>query len=139
MTQLGFLTGTGILFFLVCTAFVLPALIVISERHAEKKAPKLYLHSFGSEKLISASLRHPRGTIVGWTIFVVLCAVFSTRLRFSDNIQDLRAKGNIGVVNQEKVTKKFGQSFEFMMYVIPGKTPDEVITRTHAVAKELAA
>jgi uncharacterized protein len=137
MTQLGFLTGTGVLFFLLCTAIVLPALIVISERHAERKAPKLYLHSFGSEKLIGASLRHPRATIAIWVVFVVLCGLFATRLRFSDNIQDLRAKGNTGVVNQEKVTKKFGQSFEFMMYVIQGKTPDDVIARTHAAAKDL--
>ncbi len=117
MTQLGFLTGTGVLFFLLCTALVLPALIVISERHGEKKAPKLYLHSFGSEKLIGASLRNPRATIWIWIVFIAFCGIFATRLRFSDNIQDLRAKGNTGVVNQEKVTKKFGQSFEFMMYV----------------------
>ncbi|HKR65763.1 MAG TPA: MMPL family transporter [Thermoanaerobaculia bacterium] len=137
MTQLGFLTGTGVLFFLLCTALMLPALIVISERHGAKKAPKLFLHSFGSEKLIGASLRNPRRTITIWVVFIAICAVFSVRLRFSDNIQDLRAKGNAGVVNQEKVTKKFGQSFEFMMYVIEGKTQDEVITRTHAAAREL--
>jgi predicted RND superfamily exporter protein len=137
MSQLGFLTGTGVVFFLLCTALMLPALIVISERHGERKAPKLYLHSFGSEKLIGASLRNPRATIAIWIIFVALCGLFSFRLRFSDNIQDLRAKGNQGVVNQEKVTKKFGQSFEFMMYVIQGTTPDAVIARTHAVAHEL--
>ena len=138
MTQLGFLTGTGVLFFLLCTALVLPALIVISERHGEKKAPKLYLHSFGSEKLIGASLRNPRATIWIWIVFIAFCGIFATRLRFSDNIQDLRAKGNTGVVNQERVTKKFGQSFEFMMYVIEGKTPEDVITRTHAAASDIA-
>lgn len=137
MTQLGFLTGTGVVFFLLCTALVLPSLIAISERHADKKAPKLYLHSFGSERLIGASLRHPRTTIAIWLFFIALCSVFMTRIRFSDNIQDLRAKGNVGVLNQEKVTKKFGQSFEFMMYVIQGKTPDEAIARTHEVAKQL--
>ena len=137
MSQLGFLTGTGILFFLACTALLLPALIVISERKAEKKAPKLYLHSFGSDKLISAALRRPAATVWIWVIFVALCALFSMRLRFSDNIQDLRAKGNIGVLNQEKVTRKFGQSFEFMMYVIEGKSLDDVISRTHVAANAI--
>ncbi|MDQ3281443.1 MAG: MMPL family transporter [Acidobacteriota bacterium] len=137
MTQLGFLTGTGILFFLACTALLLPALIVISERNAAKRAPKLYLHSFGSDKLISASLRKPKQTIVIWLVFLAICGVFATRIRFSDNIQDLRAKGNRGVLAQEKVTKKFGQSFEFMMYVIEGRTADEVITRTHNAAKDI--
>jgi predicted RND superfamily exporter protein len=137
MTQLGFLTGTGILFFLACTAILLPALIVMSERKAEKRAPKLYLHSFGSGTIIDAATRNPRATVWIWVVFVALCGVSATRIRFSDNIQDLRAKGNIGVVNQEKVTKKFGQSFEFMMYVIQGKSLDDVIQRTHAITNDL--
>ena len=138
MSQLGMLTGTGILFFLACTALLLPALIVLSERRDEsKRAPKLYLHSFGSHHLIEASLQRPKMTIWIWVLFTALCAVFSMRLRFSDNIQDLRAKGNEGVINQEKVTKKFGQSFEFMMYVIESKSLDDVITRTHRLTSEL--
>jgi len=138
MSQLGFLTGTGILFFLLATALLLPALIVLSERRAEsKRAPKLYLHSFGSHHLIEASLRRPKATIIGWVIFIALCGVFATRLRFSDNIQDLRAKGNEGVINQERVTKKFGQSFEFMMYVIESKSLDDVLARTHRLTHEL--
>ncbi|HEX2123888.1 MAG TPA: MMPL family transporter [Thermoanaerobaculia bacterium] len=138
MTQLGFLTGTGILFFLAATAILLPALIVLSERKAEsKRTPKLYLHTFGSHRIIEAALRRPKWTIVAWLIFIVLCGVSATRLRFSDNVQDLRAKGNEGVINQERVTKKFGQSFEFMMYVIQKPTLDETVARTHAIAREL--
>ena len=138
MTQLGFLTGTGVLFFLACTALLLPALIVLSERRAEsRKAPKLFLHSFGSGKLIDLSMRKPKATIWLWVVFAAICAVFATRLRFSDNIQDLRAKGNLGVLAQERVTKKFGQSFEFMMYVIEGKTFDDVVLRTHAATRAI--
>ena len=57
---------------------------------------------------------------------IVVCGTLATRLRFSDNIQDLRAKGNRGVVNQTRLTEKFGQSFDFMMYVAEGKSLDEV-------------
>lgn len=137
MTQLGFLTGTGILFFLVCTCFLLPSLIVLSERKERKRAPKLYLHSFGSGKLIDASIARPVATIVGWSVFIAICGVLALRVRFSDNIQDLRAKGNIGVINQERLTKKFGQSFEFMMYVTQGKTLEEVLERTRTAAHDL--
>src|SRR6185295_3259129 len=99
MTQLGFLTGTGIVFFLLCVMFLLPALIVFSERKEKRRAPKLFLHSFGSGKLIDLSIARPKFTIVVWVVFVVVCGLLATRLRFSDNIQDLRAKGNPGVVN----------------------------------------
>ena len=137
MTQLGFLTGTGILFFLLAVAFLLPSLLVLSERNDAKRAPKLYLHSFGSDALINVSVRHPKGMIIGWTIFVVIASIAATQVRFSDNIQDLRAKGNIGVVNQAKITEKFGQSFDAMMYVVQGASMDDVLARTNTVSSEL--
>lgn len=137
MTQLGFLTGTGILFFLICVMFLLPALIILSERKERRRAPKLYLHSFGSGKLIDAALARPKATILIWTAFIVVASLCATRVRFSDNVQDLRAKGNIGVITQTKITEKFGQSFDFMMYVIQGKSLDDVLNRTYAVTREL--
>lgn len=136
MSQLGLLTGTGILFFLLAVVLLLPALIVLSERQGAKRAPKLYLHSFGSGKLIDASIRRPKATVIAWAVFVVICCILATGVRFSDNIQDLRAKGNVGVINQEKVTKKFGQSFEFMMYVVEGKSLDDVLERTRLAAAD---
>jgi predicted RND superfamily exporter protein len=137
MTQLGFLTGVGILLFLLCVTFLLPALIVFSERNEKRRPPKLYLHSFGSGKLIDASIARPRATVIGWTILIVVCAILATRLRFSDNIQDLRAKGNIGVVNQSRITAKFGQSFDFMMYVTEGKTLEEALEKTRTASADL--
>src|SRR5436190_745761 len=137
MTQLGFLTGTGILLFLLCVMFLLPALIVFSERKEKRRAPKLYLHSFGSGKLIDLSIARPKLTISAWCMFILVCGALATRLRFSDNIQDLRAKGNPGVVNQTRVTEKFGQSFDFMMYVSEGKSMDDVLARTYAATLDL--
>lgn len=137
MTQLGFLTGTGILLFLICTMFLLPALIIVGERDTSKRPPKLYMHSFGSEKLIARAIANPRTTIVIWVVFIIAAAGMATKLRFSDNIQDLRAKGNPGVVMQTKVTEKFGQSFDFMMYVIEGKSLDQVMQRTYTATGDL--
>ena len=137
MTQLGFLTGTGILLFLLCVMFLLPALVVDSERMEKKKRPKLYLHSFGAGKLIDIAVARPMVTIAIWIVFVAICGALATRVQFSDNIQDLRAKGNPGVLTQEKITKKFGQSFDFMMYVTSGKTLDGVLQKTEAAAHDL--
>lgn len=136
MTQLGFLTGIGILLFLVAVVFLLPALIVLGESGA-KKAPKLYLHSFGSGRLIDRSIRKPWQTIVIWLVFMLACAGLASQLRFSDNIQDLRAKGNEGVVMQTKLTQKFGQSFDAMMYVVHGRTLDEAMAKTFAATHDL--
>jgi predicted RND superfamily exporter protein len=139
MTQLGFLTGVGILLFLLCVMFLLPALIVFSERKESRRAPKLYLHSFGAGKLIDISVAKPLVTIGVWAVFIVACGVMATRVRFSDNIQDLRAKGNPGVVNQSRITEKFGQSFDFMMYVCEGKTLEEALEKTRTASTDLDA
>src|SRR3954452_25492414 len=109
MTQLGFLTGMGILLFLLYVVFLLPALIVFSERHERKRTPKLYLHSFGAGHLIDLSIRRPRVTVIVWIVFMVVCGALATRIQFSDNIQDLRAGNNSGVKTQAAVTQKFGQ------------------------------
>src|SRR6185369_1020068 len=139
MTQLGFLTGTGILLFLLCVMFLLPALIVLSERRERRKAPKLYLHSFGAGHIIDASIARPKATIIAWLVFIAICGGLATRLRFSDNIQDLRAKGNPGVLTQARITEKFGQSFDFMMWVVEGKSLDEVLSRTQSATQDLSA
>ena len=139
MTQLGFLTAAGILLFLLCVVFLLPALIVFSERNERKRAPKLYLHSFGAGHLIDLSIRRPRVTVLVWIIFMVVCGALATRIHFSDNIQDLRAGNNSGVRMQAYVTQKFGQSFDFMMYVCEGKSLAEVMARTSAATGDLDA
>ncbi|HKS23871.1 MAG TPA: MMPL family transporter [Thermoanaerobaculia bacterium] len=139
MTQLGFLTGTGILLFLLCVVFLLPALIVFSERDERKRAPKLYLHSFGAGHLIDISIRRPRVTLLVWIIFIVVCGALSTQIKFSDNIQDLRAGNNAGVKTQAYITSKFGQSFDFMMYVCEGKSLDDVMARSSAATADLEA
>ena len=136
MTQLGFLTGTGILLFLVSVAFLLPALIVESEKRATK-VPKLYLHTFGSDHLIRFSLERPWQTIAIWSAFLIAAAIASLNLQFSDNIQNLRARGNRGVIVQEYLTDKFGQSFDYMMLVVHGKTQAQTIERTAAITPEL--
>ncbi|HEX6642808.1 MAG TPA: MMPL family transporter [Thermoanaerobaculia bacterium] len=136
MMQLGFLTGSGILVFLLCVVFVLPAMVVIIEQRREGKRT-VQVHSAGSTPLLRFSLAKPRLVIIAWVILVAIAGIAATGVRFSDNIQNLRSKGNEGVRLQELVTKKFGQSFEFMMYGVRGATASEAIAKTEAALPEL--
>ncbi len=140
MTEMGLLTGMGILLFALAVVFLLPALIVANEGGPRAtRNPRLYHHSFGSERLVALSTRHPKTVIWFWVVFTLLALVASTRLRFSDNIQNLRATGNRGVEVQEELTRKFGQSFNSMMLVFYGNGADEVLARTSRVLPELDA
>ncbi|MBI2214187.1 MAG: MMPL family transporter [Acidobacteria bacterium] len=138
MTELGFLTGSGILVFLLCVVFVLPALLVIIERHREGKR-RLRVHAFGSGKIVIASLKRPKQVIVAWTVCFVIFGFAAKDVKFSDSLQNLRSKGNVPLALQEYVTNKFGQSFDFMMYGVEGKTPAEAIAKTEAAMADLDA
>lgn len=130
MTQLGMLTGVGILFFFVSVVLVLPALLVQAERKDRPKPPTLHHSTFGSSGLIKASMRKPGTTTAIWIAIVIAGALAATRIDFSDDLQNLRASGNAGIVTQQRLTEKFGQSFDFMMYVIEGESVDQVLRET---------
>lgn len=136
MRELGFLTGSGILVFLLCVVFVFPALLIVVERRREGRR-KLRIHSFGTGPLVRFSLARPRAVIITWAVLVFLAAFGAVRVRFSDELQNLRSKGNEGVRLQELVTQKFGQAFEAMMYGVRGATPGEAIEKAQAALPEL--
>ena len=136
MTELGFLTGSGILVFLLCVVFVLPALLVIIEQHREGKR-RLKVHAFGSGRIVLASMRRPRQVIIAWLVLFVLFGIAAKDLKFSDSLQNLRSKGNVPLGLQEYVTNKFGQSFDFMMYGVEGGTAADAIAKTEAAMRDL--
>jgi hypothetical protein len=137
MTELGFLTGTGIVIFLLCVMFVFPALLVVMEGRRTTARKKLYVHAFGSGRVVRASLKRPRAVIIAWIVIVAITGIAATGVEFSDSLQNLRSKDNEGVRLQELVTGKFGQSFESMMYGVRGATPAEAIAKTEAAIPDL--
>ncbi len=136
MTQMGFLTGTGILFFFLAVVFVLPALLVLNEGDRRgRRDPHHFHHDFGSAKIIDFSLTHPSLVLTLWTVAIVVFGLLATQIHFSDRIQDLRSPENRGIVVQERLTAEIGQSFDFMMYAVEGETLDEVLEKTQAATR----
>jgi uncharacterized protein len=138
MTELGFLTGSGIMIFLFCVMFVFPAILVLVERRRAGKR-RLHVHAFGSGRIVRWSLRAPKAVIIGWVVIVVVTAILARNVRFSDSLQSLRATGNDAVRLQEEVTQRFGQSFESMMYGVRAKTSREAVEISQRASADLDA
>ena len=136
MTELGFLTGSGILVFLLCVIFVFPAVLILVERRRGTKR-KLRVHALGSGRVVRASLRRPKVMIIGWIVIVIIGAIAARGVRFNDSLQGLRATGNDAVRMQEQVTRRFGQSFDAMMYGVRGATASEAIAKTAPAVADL--
>jgi uncharacterized protein len=136
MTELGFLTGSGIMVFLLCVIFVFPAVLILVEQRRGGKR-ELRVHAFGFARIVKASLARPRAVIVGWIVIVIITGFASTGVRFSDSLQALRSRGNEGTRLQEKVTSTFGQSFDAMMYGVRGRTAEEAIAKSEGAIPDL--
>jgi uncharacterized protein len=139
LKDFGFLVGSGILLCLVAILFLLPAMIAWNEGRPRKKdvAQKLYLHSFGIEKVMSWSTAHPMPVVVGSALITIVAGVMAWNVQFSDNVQELRSRNNKGILIQEKISRRFGATFNPMMVVCQGANADEVLEKNHRVNEKL--
>ena len=137
LRQFGFLIGSGILLCLLAILLLLPALVVALEERRKKPRERLYLHSFGIEKLIPLSREHPR-LALGACLVVSLAALpLALDLKLTESIESLRSSQNAGIRAQEEIKQRFGTDPNFVMVVSKGKDPAEVETRARAVEAAL--
>jgi predicted RND superfamily exporter protein len=141
LRDFGFLVGSGILICLVAILFLMPAMIAWNEGRRRRKdvSGKLYLHSFGIERAITWSTRHPRAVLAASAAATLAMAWFGARVEFSDNVQDLRSKKNRGVLMQDTILRRFGASFTPMMVVCRAGDLDTLMRRNREANRRLDA
>ena len=132
LKDFGFLVGSGILLCMVAILFLLPAMIAWNDGVRKRKTPvteRLYLHSFGFERIMIWSTRHPTPVLVGSLLLTLFAGWHAWNVEFSDSVQDLRSPNNKGVRLQEKIAKEFGASFNPMMVVAKGADVETMMAR----------
>ncbi|HEX2224176.1 MAG TPA: MMPL family transporter, partial [Thermoanaerobaculia bacterium] len=137
LKQMGFLTGTGILFCALSVFLLLPAMLAWSEdRHQRRNTqPNLYLHSFGSDRLTHFCLRHRRAVLLAALLLTVggLAATFN--LTFDESMRTMRPQGNRGIDVAAEIGERFGSGFDSMTLLISGDSPEEVIELSDRAAE----
>lgn len=146
LREMGFMTGVGIIICLFAVMLLMPAMLAFADdlrarraaRHHEQgkalPAPKLYVAGFGAERLVAWSLLRPRGVVIGGLLLTVVLGFYATKIGFEDSIQNMRPKGNRGVLVQDEVARHFGSGFEQMMLVTTTPTVDEALAKTEEAA-----
>ena len=136
LSELGLLTGTGILILVGTVFVVLPALLTLMKtRHGT--GGRLYLHSFGSDLLCRSSLAHPRLALLITVAVTAGFALAATRLEFDDDIRNMRSADNQAVILQQEVIDSFGLRFSPMTIRIDGRTESEVLTTAREMLPRL--
>jgi predicted RND superfamily exporter protein len=140
LKDFGFLVGSGILLCMVAILFLLPAMIAWNDGVRKRKRPvteRLYLHSFGFERIMIWSTRHPTPVLVGSLLVTLFAGWHAWNVEFSDSVQDLRSPNNKGVRLQERIAKEFGASFNPMMVVAKGPDVETMMARNRTANHSL--
>jgi predicted RND superfamily exporter protein len=135
--QMGFLTGTGILFCMVAVLLVLPAMLAWHEDHHSRRQriPRLFLHGFGSARLIRFSIAHPRSMLVAGGLITLVAGVAALGVRFEDSVQSMRPRGNQAVALRDQVASTFGFGFDQMMMVVEADSFEGVLATADRAAE----
>lgn len=129
LRQMGFLTGTGILFCMIAVLLLLPAMLAWSEdrHHRRESTPRLFLHGFGTGRIIRASLANPWPVMTVGVLITLAAAISATTLRFEDSVKAMRPPDSESVNLRDEVAQRFGSGFDSMMLVIDAESVGEVL------------
>jgi predicted RND superfamily exporter protein len=138
LSELGLLTGTGILLLVVSVFLLLPALLTLLYEH-RGRPPKLSLHSFGSDILFRWSAGHPGLTMAAAVLVTVGLAAAISGLEFDDDMRNMRSADNRADRLRNQVMEAFGLRFTPIMLRIDGTSEEEAMVRARSVLPELEA
>lgn len=136
LSELGLITGTGILLVVATVYLTLPALLTLLQGRRPHRGG-LSLRSFGSDLLCRAALRRPGWTLVVTGVVTAACAVAMTDLGFDDDMRNLRSRSNRGEVVRRQVSEAFGLRFSPMTVRVDGATEAEALEAARELVPRL--
>lgn len=139
LRQFGFLIGSGILLCLLAILLLLPALVVALEEKRKRPPARLYVHSFGFERLIPWSRAHPRLALGACLLVSAAALPLALKLKLTQSIESLRSSQNAGIRAQEEIKERFGTDPNFVMVVTRGRDGAEAEARARRVEDALEA
>jgi predicted RND superfamily exporter protein len=131
LRQMGLLTGTGILFCMVSVLLLLPAMLAWSEDSDRRrgKQPRLFLYSFGANRLTGLATRHPLAAMLVGALAVAGALLAARRLTFDESMKTMRPQQARGTRITQRVAQSFGSGFDSMVLSLAGDTLEEVLAR----------
>ena len=136
-SELGILTGMGILICLLAMFFLLPALIVYFSDG--KYFPRtVTIAGFGLNILLDRIRKYPRIVLVVTAVIIVLSAASGSRITFDDNLKNFRPVDSNVLRLQDKVTDWLGGSTASILLVTKEETETSAMETSAAIYSSLA-
>lgn len=136
LSELGVITGVGILISVVTVALLLPALIAILEKSKPVKSGRL--RAFGIQRACTTGLAYPRAIAITAALISLALLPFALGVEYDDNMHHMRSLKNPGLVAQNRLMNAFGTRFTPTLIRVTGNGESEVLDRTRKVAESMA-
>jgi len=135
LSELGILTGGGILVMVIVVFLLLPALLSLCEHSRPRGAYRM--NAFGIDRLTYWGARNPRLVLLWGLAITVLFAIPATRIHYDDNVLNMRSPDNPGMVAQAQITEAFAMRFTPFMIRVDGASENEVLKRVRTLTEDL--
>jgi predicted RND superfamily exporter protein len=141
LSELGFLSGTGILACLVSMFFVLPAILSWQSRRLSSVRPEQVkmqpLSSFGLQKFSQALLRAPRITLSIAAVVTCILGFCALGITFDSDFRNLRPKASPALQVQDMIGKRFGSAANPLLIIASGRGEEEVLQANERVVQRI--
>lgn len=135
-SELGIMTGIGILICLLTMFFLLPALLVYFSDG--KNFPRtVIIAGFGLNILLDRIQKHPRIVLVVTAVIIVLSTVSGSRITFDDNLKNFRPVDSNVLRLQDKITDWLGGSTAAILLVTKEATEAKTMEISAAIYSSL--
>ncbi len=135
LSELGLLTGSGILILVVTVFMLLPALLTLREQVRPKQRHQLI--AFGLHRLCAFSVRRARLAAAVSFVLTAVLFVFMFRVNYDSSFLNMRSEANQGLINQRKIMDAFGARFTPMMARLDGRDEETVIRQAREFLKDV--
>jgi len=135
LSELGFLSGTGILACLLSMFFILPAILSWQAKR-KRFVPKL-LHPFGLEKISKILLKSPKITLIVAIFATLILGLSALGITFDSDFRNLRPKETPAFKVRNEMGKKFGSPSDPLMIIASGKDKEEVLRTNESIVQRI--
>jgi len=136
LSELGLLTGSGILFCLLSTYLLLPALSRWDEERS-RVAVSPPMRSFLLPSLLPPLFRHYRWIAICSLLLLLTLGAFASSLEFDEDLNNIRPRHNPALQLQEKIAEKFGLSYHHFLVLVEAGEMEEALVANEQVASYL--
>jgi uncharacterized protein len=123
--ELGFIAGTGVLSCLLSTLIIMPAILILKDRRAQKKGTYRIPPEQATQSVLLGNygnmiFRKPLFPLIGILIVSCIAVYFAlNKTWFDPNFMHEEAKGLESVELQEDIVKKFNLSDQTAVFTVP--------------------